>query len=70
MFVMNWEEAIVKVMAEERGPMHYVEITQKIISRGYYEPRGVTPENSVGMYLRRNPNLFERVSKGVYKLIE
>ena len=67
---MNWEEAIVKVLAEEGCPMHYVEITQRIISRGYYEPRGVTPENSVGMYLRRNPNLFERVSKGVYKLKE
>ena len=35
MFVMTWEEAIVKVLAEERGPMHYVEITQRIISRGY-----------------------------------
>ena len=67
---MNWEEAIVKVLAEAGRPMHYVEITQRIISRGDYEPRGVTPENSVGMYLRRNPDLFERVSKGVYKLIE
>ena len=67
---MTWEEAIVKVLAEERGPMHYVEITQRIISKGYYEPRGVTPENSVGMYLRRNPSLFERVGKGVYKLTE
>ena len=67
---MNWEEAIVKVLAEEGGPMHYAEITQRIISRGYYEPRGVTPENSVGMYLRRNTKLFERVSKGVYKLIK
>ena len=67
---MNWEEAIVRVLAEEGGPMHYAEITQRIISKGYYEPRGVTPGNSVGMYLRRNPNLFERVSKGVYKLIK
>ena len=67
---MNWEEAIVKVLAEEGCPMHYAEITQRIISRGYYEPRGVTPENSVGMYLRRNRNLFERVGIGVYKLIE
>ena len=67
---MNWEEAIVRVLAEERGPLHYVEITQRIISRGYYKPRGVTPENSVGMYLRRNPNLFERVSTGVYTLIK
>ena len=67
---MNWEEAIVRVLTEEGGSMHYVEITQRIISKGYYEPRGVTPENSVGMYLRRNPNLFERVGKGVYKLKE
>ena len=67
---MNWEEAIVRVLTEEGGPMHYVEITQRIISKGYYEPRGVTPENSVGMYLRRNPSLFERVGKGVYKLKE
>ncbi len=67
---MNWEEAIVKVLAEAGREMHYKEITQRIISRGYYKPRGVTPENSVGMYLRRNPDLFERVSKGVYKLIE
>lgn len=67
---MNWEEAIVRVLTEEGGPMHYVEITQRIISKGYYEPRGVTPENSVGMYLRRNSDLFERVGKGVYKLKE
>ena len=67
---MNWEEAIVKVLAEAGRPMHYVEITRTIIDKGYRTEYGKTPENSVGMYLRRNPNLFERVSKGVYKLIE
>ena len=67
---MNWEDAIIKVLAEEKAPMHYKEITQRILDRGYYEPRGVTPDNSVGMYLRKNPDLFEKVNKGIYKLIE
>ena len=67
---MNWEEAIVKVLAEAGREMHYKEIASTIIDKGYRTEYGKTPENSVGMYLRRNPNLFERVSKGVYKLIE
>ena len=67
---MKWIPAIIAVLAEAGRPMHYVEITRTIIDKGYRTEYGATPENSVGMYLRRKPDLFERVSKGVYKLIE
>ena len=67
---MQWEEAICKVLKDEGKPMHYMEIMKKIIKNGYRINYGDTPDNSVGMYLRRdrNLNLFNKVDRGVYTL--
>ena len=67
---MQWEEAIYKVLKDEGKPMHYMEIMKKIIKNGYRINYGDTPDNSVGMYLRRdrNLNLFNKVDRGVYTL--
>ena len=65
----DWTEAIIKVLAEEGEPMHYTDITEKIIREGYYcADSNKTPENSVNMYLSTQPNLFEKVDRGIYKL--
>ena len=65
---MKWEEAIRKVLEDEGMPMHYREIMKKIIKNGYRINYGDTPEISVGMYLRRDRNLFKKVVRGVYTL--
>ena len=65
---MKWEEAIRKVLEDEGKPMHYREIMKKIIKNGYRIDYGDTPDNSVGMYLRRDRNLFKKVVRGVYTL--
>ena len=66
---MQWEEAIRKVLEDEGKPMHYREIMKKIIKNGYRIDYGDTPDNSVGMYLRRDRNLFKKVVRGVYTLV-
>ena len=65
---MQWEEAIREVLKDEGMPMHYREIMKKIIKNGYRINYGDTPDNSVGMYLRRDRNLFKKVDRGVYTL--
>ena len=67
---MDWTEAIVTVLTKAGGgPMHFKEITNEIIRKGYYyTASSKNPENTVNSYLSRNKKLFERVEKGVYKL--
>jgi hypothetical protein len=69
-FEMSWEDAIRTVLAEKGEPMHYREITEKIIENGYRINYGDTPEMSVGTILRLNDNLFRRVGLGIYELVE
>lgn len=60
----DWTEAIIKVLAEEGKPMHYTDITEKIIREGYYcVDANKTPESSVNMYLSTQPKLFEKVDR-------
>ena len=67
---LDWTEAIAKVLAEKGGPMSVKDITNEIIRKGYYSTASsATPDNSVNSYLSENKEgLFERVSRGVYKL--
>ena len=39
----SWKEAIIKVLTESSTPLHYTEISEQILSRGYYETDGATP---------------------------
>ena len=66
---MKWIDAIKNVLAEEREPMHYEEIARRILKKGY-RTATTTTENSVNSYLSTNPNLFRKVDKGTYELIE
>ena len=67
---MNWNDAIKAVLQAENAPMHYVEITNKIIELGYKQPNeiGATPEASVNNQLTKHPELYKKVDNGTYKL--
>ncbi len=70
---MAWHAAIVKVLGEADGPMHYSAISQAIIDRGYRKDVGATPSATVSATLSgslRGDGLspFVKVSRGVYDL--
>ena len=67
---MKWIEAITAVLAEAGKPMHYTDIARTIIEKGYRTDYGDKPENSANSILTRNPNLFESLGGGNYKLVE
>ncbi len=70
----SWKEAIKRVLAESDTPLHYTEISEQILARGYYETDGATPAASVNSQLtasikhegERSP--FIRVGKGIFTL--
>ena len=70
----SWKEAIKKVLQESEAPLHYAEISEQILSRGYYETDGATPAATVNAQLctsikhdgERSP--FIRVGKGIFAL--
>ena len=65
----DWIEAIKMVLAAEGRPMRCKDILTKIIENGYRTNLGDTPYNSVNMFLNQNKALFEKVGRGVYKLV-
>lgn len=67
---MTWKDAIIAVLEEEGTPMHYRDITQKILDEKYKPHSGATPEMTVSNQLTTNPDLFRKVSLGVYELVK
>lgn len=70
----SWKEAIKKVLAESVTPLHYTEISEQILSRGYYETDGATPAATVNAQLASSikhegeKSPFMRVGKGIFTL--
>jgi hypothetical protein len=70
----SWKEAIKKVLAESSTPLHYTEISEQILSRGYYETDGATPAATVNAQLASSikhdgeKSPFIRVGKGIFAL--
>lgn len=70
----SWKDAIIKVLSESTEPLHYTEIAERILSRGYYETDGATPAASVNALMassiksdgERSP--FIRVARGTFAL--
>jgi hypothetical protein len=70
----SWKEAIKRVLKESDAPMHYTEISEQILARGYYETDGATPAATVNAQLsssvkndgQKSP--FIRVGKGIFSL--
>lgn len=70
----SWKEAIKKVLLESATPLHYTEISEQILSRGYYETDGATPAATVNaqiaVSIKHEPEKspFIRVGKGIFAL--
>lgn len=70
----SWKEAIKKVLAESSTPLHYTEISEQILSRGYYATDGATPAATVSAQLTSSikhdgeKSPFIRVGKGIFAL--
>ena len=50
--------------------IYYRDITDNIFESGLKETSGKTPAFTVSAELSKNPNLFEALGEGVYRLIE
>lgn len=70
----SWREAIIRVLKESDGPLHYTDITEQILSRGYYQTDGATPASTVNAQVAASikhdgeKSPFIRVAKGTFGL--
>lgn len=70
----SWKEAIKRVLGESETPLHYTEISEQILSRGYYETDGATPAATVNAQMASSikhdgeKSPFLRVGKGLFTL--
>lgn len=70
----SWKDAIKKVLSESDGPLKATEISELILSRGYYETDGATPAATVAAQIymsikndaEKSP--FTKVGKGMFAL--
>lgn len=71
---MSWREAIEQVLREEARALHYSEISEQVLAKGYYKTEGATPDATVNAQITtsikrdgdRSP--FVKVGKGMYAL--
>lgn len=71
---MSWREAIERVLREEARALHYSEISEQVLAKGYYKTDGATPDATVNAQIttsikyegERSP--FVKVGRGVYAL--
>ena len=72
---MTWKNAICKVLESASGALHYTEITDQIIEKGYRKNIGATPTATVGSQISMSikndgdSSPFVRVGKGTYLLM-
>lgn len=70
----SWKEAIKRVLSEADEPLHYSDISERILRQGYYSTEGATPAATVNAqiavsikrYGENSP--FIRVGKGIFAL--
>ncbi len=71
---LTWRKAIEKVLAASSTPLHYNEITERILADGLRQNVGATPSSSVNVEISASINHdgetspFARVSRGTYAL--
>jgi hypothetical protein len=71
---MTWRDAIKKVLASSPTPLHYNEITERIISAGYRKSLGATPASTVNAQIASSikhegdSSPYIRVGKGTFAL--
>ncbi len=65
-------DAVHRVLEEEGGPLHYKEITERILDQGLWKTKGLTPWDTINARLavdvkeRGEQSLFYRAAPGVY----
>lgn len=70
----SWKAAIIRVLVESDSPLHYTDISEQILSRGYYETDGATPAATVNAQIASSikhdgeKSPFVRVGKGTFAL--
>jgi len=70
----SWKSAIITVLSESNEPLHYQEITERILSRGIKSTAGATPSATVNAQLTASikrdgaASPFQRVGKGIFTL--
>lgn len=71
---LSWREAIERTLSEEVRPLHYSEISELILSKGYYKTEGATPDATVNAQITSSikhegeKSPFLKVSRGTYAL--
>lgn len=71
---LRWIVAIEKVLEEEKRSLHYTEIAELIIEKGYRKSIGATPANTVNAYLsgdirdNGDKSKFVKVEMGTFTL--
>lgn len=69
---MSWREAIERVLIEEARAMHYSEISELVLSKGYYKTEGATPDSTVNAQITTSikhegeKSPFLKVSRGTF----
>lgn len=71
---MSWREAIELVLSEEGRAMHYSEISELILAKGYYKTEGATPDATVNAQITSSikhdgeKSPFMKVSRGTFTI--
>ncbi|HRF45956.1 MAG TPA: winged helix-turn-helix domain-containing protein, partial [Candidatus Competibacteraceae bacterium] len=71
---LTWQKAIDKVLASSATPLHYNEITERIISKGLRNNLGATPAATVNAKISAsikhdgNSSPYVRISKGTFSM--
>lgn len=72
----SWREAIIHVLAQAKTPLHYTEITERILAEGLKKTLGATPAATVNAQMahsikhQREKSPFARAAKGIFMLRE
>lgn len=68
---IDMKEGARRVLARAKGPLHYKEITKRMLADGEVKTEGATPAQSVSAKLATSAakgDTFTRVAPGVYDL--
>ncbi len=71
---MTYLEAAYAILKQSGKPLHYKEITRRALEQGLIEPRGLTPEATMGSRLytdtKQEGSRFVRAGRGLFGLAE
>jgi restriction system protein len=73
---MTVMDAVYTVLKDAKEPLHYIEITKKILERSLWKPEGKTPEHTVNAQLvvdinkKGTQSKFRRYGPGIYGLAD